>query len=117
MSAPIRQRKAVALYHMVRELADVPSVAGVHIMAPGNDAAVPDIIKAARDSAPVSPAHGQLNADFTRSENGTRRMRTPVASKMALAMAAPLAGSRAHRHQWARCPMVDQTTFTSPGVQ
>ena len=35
---------------MVRELADVPSVAGVHIMAPGNDAAVPDIIKAARDS-------------------------------------------------------------------
>jgi methylenetetrahydrofolate reductase (NADPH) len=35
---------------MVRELADVPSVAGVHIMAPGNDAAVPEIIKAARDS-------------------------------------------------------------------
>jgi methylenetetrahydrofolate reductase (NADPH) len=35
---------------MVRELADVPSVAGVHIMAPGNDAAVPDIIKAVRDS-------------------------------------------------------------------
>jgi len=35
---------------MVRELADVPHVSGVHIMAPGNDAAVPDIIKAARDS-------------------------------------------------------------------
>jgi methylenetetrahydrofolate reductase (NADPH) len=35
---------------MARELADVPSVAGVHIMAPGNDAAVPDIIRAARES-------------------------------------------------------------------
>ena len=35
---------------MVRELSGVPQVAGVHIMAPGNDAATPDIIKAARDS-------------------------------------------------------------------
>ncbi len=35
---------------IVRELSDVPNVAGVHIMAPGNDAAVPDIIVAARDS-------------------------------------------------------------------
>lgn len=35
---------------LVRELTDVPHVAGVHIMAPGNDAAVPGIIKAARDS-------------------------------------------------------------------
>ena len=35
---------------MVRELADMPQVAGVHIMAPGNDAAVPEVIKAARDS-------------------------------------------------------------------
>jgi methylenetetrahydrofolate reductase (NADH) len=35
---------------IVRELTDVPFVAGVHIMAPGNDAAVPEIIKAARDS-------------------------------------------------------------------
>jgi methylenetetrahydrofolate reductase (NADPH) len=35
---------------MVRELTDVPHVTGVHIMAPGNDAAVPEIIKAARDS-------------------------------------------------------------------
>jgi methylenetetrahydrofolate reductase (NADPH) len=35
---------------VVRELADVPYVAGVHIMAPGNDAAVPDVIKAARES-------------------------------------------------------------------
>jgi hypothetical protein len=35
---------------MVRELTDVPHVTGVHIMAPGNDAAVPEIIKTARDS-------------------------------------------------------------------
>ena len=32
----------------VRELGDIPNVAGVHIMAPGNDAVVPDIIIAAR---------------------------------------------------------------------
>jgi methylenetetrahydrofolate reductase (NADPH) len=35
---------------MVHELTDVPHVAGVHIMAPNNDAAVPEIIRAARDS-------------------------------------------------------------------
>jgi methylenetetrahydrofolate reductase (NADPH) len=35
---------------LVAELADVPHVGGVHIMAPGNDAAVPKIIKAARAS-------------------------------------------------------------------
>ena len=33
---------------IIRELSDVPGVAGVHIMAPGNDAAVPDIIETAR---------------------------------------------------------------------
>jgi methylenetetrahydrofolate reductase (NADPH) len=35
---------------MVCELAEIPHVAGVHIMAPGNDAAVPDVIRAARES-------------------------------------------------------------------
>ena len=35
---------------MVAELAGIPHVAGCHIMAPGNDAAVPDIIAAARES-------------------------------------------------------------------
>ena len=35
---------------LVGELAAVPQVAGVHIMAPGNDAVVPEIIAAARDS-------------------------------------------------------------------
>jgi hypothetical protein len=33
---------------MVQELADVPHVAGVHIMAPGNDVVVPQVIEAAR---------------------------------------------------------------------
>jgi methylenetetrahydrofolate reductase (NADPH) len=33
---------------IICELSDIPGVAGVHIMAPGNDAAVPDIIKMAR---------------------------------------------------------------------
>jgi hypothetical protein len=35
---------------MVRELAAIPHVAGCHIMAPGNDAVVPDIIVEARES-------------------------------------------------------------------
>jgi methylenetetrahydrofolate reductase (NADPH) len=35
---------------LVAELAGIPQVAGCHIMAPGNDAAVPGIIAAARDS-------------------------------------------------------------------
>ncbi len=35
---------------MVAELAAIPHVAGCHIMAPGNDAVVPGIIAAARDS-------------------------------------------------------------------
>ena len=33
---------------IVRELAEIPQIAGVHIMAPGNDAVVPEIIRAAR---------------------------------------------------------------------
>jgi methylenetetrahydrofolate reductase (NADPH) len=34
---------------IMRDLANVPQVAGVHIMAPGNDAAVPHIIREARE--------------------------------------------------------------------
>jgi methylenetetrahydrofolate reductase (NADPH) len=33
---------------LIADLATIPGVAGVHIMAPGNDAAVPDVISAAR---------------------------------------------------------------------
>jgi methylenetetrahydrofolate reductase (NADPH) len=35
---------------LVQQLSEIPHVGGAHIMAPGNDAAVPDIIKAARES-------------------------------------------------------------------
>ena len=37
---------------LIEELATIPGVAGVHIMAPGNDAAVPAVIAAARARAP-----------------------------------------------------------------
>jgi methylenetetrahydrofolate reductase (NADPH) len=33
---------------LIEELSTIPGVAGVHIMAPGNDAAIPDVIEAAR---------------------------------------------------------------------
>jgi methylenetetrahydrofolate reductase (NADPH) len=36
---------------LIEELATIPGVAGVHIMAPGNDAAIPEVIKAARQRA------------------------------------------------------------------
>lgn len=48
-SDPLAEGRRIAL-GLVRDLAGIPQVAGVHIMAPGNDAAVPEIITAARDS-------------------------------------------------------------------
>ncbi len=48
-SDPIAEGRNICL-DMVRELSDIPDVAGCHIMAPGNDAAVPDVIRAARES-------------------------------------------------------------------
>ena len=33
---------------LIEELADLPGIAGVHIMAPGNDAAIPEVIAEAR---------------------------------------------------------------------
>jgi methylenetetrahydrofolate reductase (NADPH) len=48
-SDPAAEGRLICI-EMVHELVEVPLVAGVHIMAPGNDAVVPDIIKAARDS-------------------------------------------------------------------
>src|SRR5262249_61765099 len=32
----------------IEEISEIPGIAGVHIMAPGNDAAVPDVLAAAR---------------------------------------------------------------------
>ena len=48
-SDPLAEGRRICL-ELVHELAGIPQVAGVHIMAPGNDAVVPDIIKAARES-------------------------------------------------------------------
>jgi methylenetetrahydrofolate reductase (NADH) len=48
-SDPVAEGRRICL-DMVAALADIPHVAGCHIMAPGNDSAVPDIIAAARDS-------------------------------------------------------------------
>ncbi len=48
-SDPAAEGRRICL-DLVAELAGVPQVAGVHIMAPGNDAVVPEIIAAARDS-------------------------------------------------------------------
>jgi methylenetetrahydrofolate reductase (NADPH) len=36
---------------LIKELSTIPGVAGVHIMAPGNDAAIPDVIAEARTKA------------------------------------------------------------------
>jgi methylenetetrahydrofolate reductase (NADPH) len=47
-SDPIAEGRSICL-DMIAELADIPHVAGCHIMAPGNDAVVPGIIAAARD--------------------------------------------------------------------
>jgi methylenetetrahydrofolate reductase (NADPH) len=35
---------------LIEELSAIPGVAGVHIMAPGNDAAIPEVIRAARST-------------------------------------------------------------------
>ena len=48
-SDPAAEGRRICL-DLIAELAEVPHVAGVHIMAPGHDSAVPEIIKAARDS-------------------------------------------------------------------
>jgi methylenetetrahydrofolate reductase (NADPH) len=39
---------------LIEELAAIPGIAGVHIMAPGNDAAIPDVISAVRGRVPSS---------------------------------------------------------------
>jgi methylenetetrahydrofolate reductase (NADPH) len=46
---PVAEGRRICL-DLVGELADIPHVTGCHIMAPGNDAVVPDIIRAARES-------------------------------------------------------------------
>ena len=48
-SDPAAEGRRICL-DMVAELAEIPHVAGCHVMAPGNDAAVPEIIAAARET-------------------------------------------------------------------
>jgi methylenetetrahydrofolate reductase (NADPH) len=46
-SDPVREGIRLCV-ELVEELATVPGIAGVHIMAPGNDAAIPEVIAAVR---------------------------------------------------------------------
>jgi methylenetetrahydrofolate reductase (NADH) len=48
-SDPVAEGRRICL-DLVRDLAAIPQVAGCHVMAPGNDAVVPELIQAARDS-------------------------------------------------------------------
>ncbi|MEP7031950.1 MAG: methylenetetrahydrofolate reductase, partial [Pseudolabrys sp.] len=48
-SDPAAEGRAICI-EMLRELAEIPHVAGVHIMAPNHDAAVPEVITEARKS-------------------------------------------------------------------
>ena len=45
---PVREGIRICI-ELIEELATVPGVAGVHIMAPGNDAAIPEVIAAVRE--------------------------------------------------------------------
>ena len=44
---PAREGIAICV-ELIQELSTIPGVAGVHIMAPGNDAAIPEVIRLAR---------------------------------------------------------------------
>jgi methylenetetrahydrofolate reductase (NADPH) len=48
-SDPAAEGRAICI-DLIRELSEIPGVAGVHIMAPNNDAAVPEVIGEARKS-------------------------------------------------------------------
>ena len=52
---PLREGIRICV-ELIEELATIPGVAGVHIMAPGNDAAIPEVIKAARTRVPNTAA-------------------------------------------------------------
>ncbi len=41
---------------MIEELATIPGIAGAHVMAPGNAAAIPDVIAAARRTVKAAGA-------------------------------------------------------------
>jgi len=45
---PVREGTRICM-ELIDELATIPGVAGVHVMAPGNDAAIPEVIAEARE--------------------------------------------------------------------
>ena len=48
--APDPTREGIAICaELIEELSQIPGIAGVHIMAPGNDAAIPEVIRAVRE--------------------------------------------------------------------
>jgi len=52
-SAPAAEGRRICL-ELIEELAAVEGVAGVHIMAPGNEAAVPEVVAEARRRLPAA---------------------------------------------------------------
>ena len=52
---PVREGTRICM-ELIDELATIPGVAGVHIMAPGNDAAIPEVIAEAQRKAAVQKA-------------------------------------------------------------
>ena len=52
-SDPAREGVRICV-ELIEELSTIPGVAGVHIMAPGNDAAIPEVIAAVRERVPAS---------------------------------------------------------------
>jgi methylenetetrahydrofolate reductase (NADPH) len=52
---PAAEGQRIAI-ELIEELAAIPGVAGVHIMAPANEAAVPDVIAEARKRLPQREA-------------------------------------------------------------
>jgi len=52
---PAAEGQRIAI-ELIEELATIPGVAGVHIMAPANEAAVPDVIAEARKRLPQRKA-------------------------------------------------------------
>jgi methylenetetrahydrofolate reductase (NADPH) len=54
-SDPAREGIRICV-ELIEELATIPGIAGVHIMAPGNDAAIPEVIAAARSRVQMAAA-------------------------------------------------------------
>jgi len=45
----------------IEELSRIPGVAGAHIMAPGNDAAIPEVIAAVRRTVTMAAGAGSVS--------------------------------------------------------